>query len=188
MTLRVIAGKAKGRKLKTVEGDTTRPITDRVKESLFNILGGDVIESNWWDLFGGTGAVGIEALSRGASFVQFTDLKREPIEIIKSNVEHCGFASQSEIRRADAFAYLAGQSDRKFEYIYIAPPQYKDMWSKALELLDENLDWLADDGWVIVQIAPREYRTSTPAVVNLEEFDQRKYGSTLLVFYQRKIR
>lgn len=186
MTLRVIAGKAKGRKLKTVEGDTTRPITDRVKESLFNIIGGDVVDSNWWDLFGGTGAVGIEALSRGASFVRFSDMNRAPIETIKSNVEHCGFSSQSEIRRADAFGYLAAQPDKKFEYIYIAPPQYKDMWSKALELLDENIEWLADDGWAIVQIAPREYRTSTPILHNLEEFEQRKYGSTLLIFYERK--
>jgi len=185
MSLRVIAGKAKGRKLKSVEGDTTRPITDRVKESLFNILGGDVVNSNWWDLFGGTGAVGIEALSRGASFVRFTDLNRGPIEAIKDNLKHCNFEKQAEVRRADSFNYLSAEPDRKFEYIYIAPPQYKDMWSKALELLDENLDWLAADGWVIVQIAPREYRTSTPAIENLEEFDQRKYGSTLLVFYQR---
>jgi 16S rRNA G966 N2-methylase RsmD len=150
MSLRVIAGKAKGRKLKSVEGETTRPITDRAKESLFNILGVDVIDSNWWDLFGGTGAVGIEALSRGASFVRFTDLNREPIETIKFNLAHCRFESQAE------------------------------------ELLDENMDWLADDGWVIAQIAPKEYQTSTPAVENLEEFDQRQYGSTLLVFYQRK--
>lgn len=186
MSLRVIAGKAKGRKLKSVEGETTRPITDRAKESLFNILGVDVIDSNWWDLFGGTGAVGIEALSRGASFVRFTDLNREPIETIKFNLAHCRFESQAEVRRADAFAYLSAEADRRFEYIYIAPPQYKEMWSKALELLDENMDWLADDGWVIAQIAPKEYQTSTPAVENLEEFDQRQYGSTLLVFYQRK--
>jgi len=186
MSLRVIAGKVKGRKLKTVDGDTTRPITDRVKESLFNILGSDVIDSNWWDLFGGTGAVGIEALSRGASFVRFTDLNREPIETIKDNLKNCKFESQSEVRRADSFNYLAAEPDRRFEYIYIAPPQYKDMWSKALELLDKNIDWLASDGWVIVQIAPREYGTSTPAIENLEEFDQRKYGSTLLLFYQRK--
>ena len=187
MTLRVIAGKAKGRKLKTVEGDTTRPITDRVKESLFNILSGDVIDSNWWDLFAGTGAVGIEALSRGAASVRFSDMNKLPIETIKFNVEHCKFTEQSEVRRSDAFAYLAAQPDRKFEYIYIAPPQYKDMWSKALELLDENVGWLADDGWVIVQIAPREYRTSMPMLNNIEEFEQRKYGSTLLVFYQRKL-
>ena len=183
----MISGKARGRKLKTVEGDTTRPITDRVKESLFNIISGDVIDSNWWDLFAGTGAVGIEALSRGASFVRFSDMNRAPIDTIKFNVEHCDFTSQSEVRRADAFSYLSAKPDKKFEYIYIAPPQYKEMWSKALELLDDNLDWLSDDGWVIVQIAPREYRTSTPALKNLEEFDQRKYGTTLLVFYERKV-
>lgn len=186
MSLRVIAGKAKGRKLKSVEGETTRPITDRVKEALFNILGADVIDSNWWDLFGGTGAVGIEALSRGAAFVRFTDLNREPVEVIKENLKQCRFEAQAEVRRADAFAYLSAEADRKFEYIYIAPPQYKEMWAKALELLDENPGWLAEDGWVIVQIAPREYKTAAPAIQNLEEFDQRKYGSTLLVFYQRK--
>jgi 16S rRNA (guanine(966)-N(2))-methyltransferase RsmD len=186
MSLRVIAGKAKGRRIKSVEGDTTRPITDRAKESLFNILGADVIDSNWWDLFGGTGAVGIEALSRGASFVRFTDLNRAPIDTIKFNVEHCQFESQAEIRRADAFAYLAAQPDQRFEYVYIAPPQYREMWIKALELLDGNLDWLADDGWAIVQISPREYREASPSLNNVEEFEHRQYGNTLLVFYQRK--
>jgi 16S rRNA (guanine(966)-N(2))-methyltransferase RsmD len=184
MSLRVISGKAKGRKLKYVPGDTTRPITDRVKEALFNIIAGDVVDSNWWDLFAGTGAVGIEALSRGAAFVRFSDANRAPIETIKSNVEHCGFKSQAEIRRADAFGYLASTPDRQFEYIYIAPPQYQEMWSKALELVDENMGWLAEDSWVIAQIAPKEYKSL--ALENLEEFEQRKYGSTLLVFYERK--
>jgi 16S rRNA G966 N2-methylase RsmD len=91
-----------------------------------------------------------------------------------------------DIRRADAFTYLSAEPDKSFEYIYIAPPQYQGMWAKALELLDDNLDWLSDDGWVIVQIAPREYQTSTPALEHLEEFDRRKYGSTLLLFYERK--
>ena len=184
MTLRVIAGKAKGRKLKTVPGDTTRPITDRVKKSLFNILAGDVVDSNWWDLFGGTGAVGIEALSRGASFVRFSDANRVPIETIKSNVEHCGFTAQAEVRRGDAFALLAAPPDKPFEYIYIAPPQYQEMWEKALELVDENIGWLAEDAWVIAQIHPKEYKALR--LENLEEFDQRRYGSTLLVFYERK--
>lgn len=184
MSLRVIAGKAKGRKLKTVPGDTTRPITDRVKESLFNILAGDVVNSNWWDLFAGTGAVGIEALSRGANSVRFTDANRIPIETIRFNVEHCGFKSQAEIRRADAFGYLSSPPDRAFEYIYIAPPQYQEMWEKALEYVDDNMGWLSADGWVIVQIAPKEYRPI--ALENLEEFEQRKYGNTLLVFYERK--
>jgi 16S rRNA (guanine966-N2)-methyltransferase len=184
MTLRVIAGKAKGRKLKSVPGDSTRPITDRVKEALFNIIAGDVVDSNWWDLFAGTGAVGIEALSRGASFARFSDSNRIPIETIRFNVEHCGFKSQADIRRGDAFTFLASSPDRKFEYIYIAPPQHQEMWAKALELTDENIKWLTEDGWVIVQIAPKEYKSM--ALESLEEFEQRKYGSTLLVFYERK--
>ena len=184
MTLRVIAGKAKGRKLKSVPGETTRPITDRVKEALFNIIAGDVVDSNWCDMFAGTGAVGIEALSRGASFVRFSDSNRAPIETINFNVEHCGFKSQAEIRRADAFAFLSSAPDRKFEYIYIAPPQYQEMWAKALELVDGNLEWLSEDGWVIAQIDPKEYKSL--ALEHLEEFEQRKYGSTLLVFYERK--
>ena len=184
MSLRVISGKAKGRKLKAVPGDTTRPITDRTKESLFNILASDVVDSNWWDLFGGTGAVGIEALSRGAAFVRFSDLNRAPIETMKFNVEHCGFKSQAEIRRADAFSYLSAAPDRQFEYIYIAPPQYQEMWEKALELVDDNTGWLSEDGWVIAQIDPKEYKELV--LENLKEFDNRKYGTTTLVFYQRK--
>lgn len=186
MSLRVIAGEAKGRKLKTVEGVTTRPITDRAKESLFNIIGNDVIDSNWWDLFSGTGAVGIEAVSRGAAFVRFSELNRAPIETIQFNVKQCQFESRSEVRRADAFAYIAAKPDRQFEYIYIAPPQYKEMWIKALELVDDNLEWLTEDAWSIVQISPREYRTSTPSLKNLDEFDKRQYGNTLFVFYRRK--
>ena len=181
MSLRVIAGTARGRKLKSVPGDTTRPVMDRVKEALFNILADDVIDSNWWDLFGGTGAIGIEALSRGASFVRFSDLNRAPIETIKENVEHCGFADQAEVRRGDALAMLSAKADKSFEYIYIAPPQYKEMWVEALKLVDKNMEWLTDDGTVIVQIDPTEYQQIE--LSNLVETEQRKYGSTLLIFY-----
>jgi 16S rRNA (guanine(966)-N(2))-methyltransferase RsmD len=185
MSLRVISGTAKGRKLKDVPGDTTRPVTDMVKEALFNILAGDVQDSIWWDLFGGTGAVGIEALSRGASFVRFSDLNRAPIETIQANLQTTGFNSQAEVRRGDAFAMLETSPTRPFDYIYIAPPQYKEMWSKALLILDANPGWLNDEGaWVIVQIHPREYRKLE--LKALEEFEQRKYGSTLLVFYEKK--
>ena len=172
MSLRVISGTARGRKLKSVPGDTTRPVMDRVKEALFNILADDVIDSNWWDLFGGTGAIGIEALSRGAAFARFSDLNRAPVETIKENVEHCGFSKQAEIRKGDAFSMLSAQTDRKFEYIYIAPPQYHEMWVKALKLADENIGWLAEDGTVIVQIDPTEYQEIE--LKNLEETEQRK--------------
>ena len=183
MSLRVISGTARGRKLKSVPGDTTRPVMDRVKEALFNILADDVIDSNWWDLFGGTGAIGIEALSRGAAFVRFSDLNRAPVDTIKENVEHCGFSKQAEVRKGDAFSMLSAQTDRKFEYIYIAPPQYHEMWVKALKLADENINWLTDDGTVIVQIDPTEYQEVE--LKNLEEAEQRKYGSTLIIFYDR---
>jgi 16S rRNA (guanine(966)-N(2))-methyltransferase RsmD len=157
---------------------------DRVKEALFNILADDVIDSNWWDLFGGTGAIGIEAISRGASFVRFTDLNRLPVETIKENVEHCGFTKQTEIRRGDAFSLLAAKADKQFEYIYIAPPQYKQMWLSALKLVDGNMEWVTEDGTVIVQIDPTEYEEVE--LTNLVEGEQRKYGSTLLIFYDRK--
>jgi 16S rRNA (guanine966-N2)-methyltransferase len=184
MSLRVISGTAKGRRLKDVPGDTTRPVTDMVKEALFNILAGDVQDSIWWDVFGGTGAVGIEALSRGAAFVRFSELNRLPIETIKANLETTRFAAQAEIRRGDAFAMLSAPPDRAFDFVYIAPPQYKEMWSKAILLLDASPGWLNAECEVIVQIHPREYAELT--LINLVEFDQRKYGSTLLVFYENK--
>ena len=184
MTLRVISGEARGRKLKSVPGDTTRPITDRAKEALFNILANDVIGSTWWDVFAGTGAVGIEALSRGAAFARFSDRERLAIETIKSNLELCRFEKRAEIRRGDAFALLAAPPERAFDYVYIAPPQYKEMWTKALTVLDGNPDWLSEDCEVIVQIAPKEYQAM--GLAHLVEFDQRKYGTTLLVFYERK--
>ncbi len=179
--LRVIAGTAKGRKLKTVPGDTTRPITDMVKEALFNILSEDVMDSRWWDVFGGTGAVGIEALSRNAQFVRFTDLNRLPIDVMRENVATCGFAKQVEIRRADAFAMLRTKPDTFFDYIYIAPPQYKEMWEEALRIVDDNPTWIGEEGEVIVQIHPRESKDIP--IKNLEKIDERKYGSTLLMFY-----
>jgi 16S rRNA (guanine966-N2)-methyltransferase len=85
--MRVISGKAKGRKLRSVPGDTTRPITDRVREALFNIIGPDIEGATLLDLFAGTGSVGIEALSRGAKFVLFIDKNRHPITTIMTNLK-----------------------------------------------------------------------------------------------------
>jgi 16S rRNA (guanine966-N2)-methyltransferase len=183
MSLRVISGTAKGRRLKAVPGDTTRPVTDQVKEALFNILGADVLDSEWWDLFGGTGAIGIEALSRGAKFIRFSDLNRLPVETIQGNLKTCGFSKAAEVRRGDAFQLLANAPERAFHYIYIAPPQYLGMWSKALQILDANPAWLSDDGEAIVQIHPNEYEDV--ALKTLQKFDERKYGSTMLVFYEK---
>ena len=182
--LRIIGGKARGRKLKSVPGDTTRPITDRTKESIFNIIGGDIENSTVLDLFAGTGSVGIEALSRGAQYVRFIDKVRPAIETIKFNLEATGLRDCSNVIQMDAFHFLPKQPDRIFDYVYIAPPQYKGMWKKALAILDQNLGWISIDSWVIVQIHPVEYEEILFAHLFL--FDQRKYGSTLLLFYEMK--
>jgi 16S rRNA (guanine(966)-N(2))-methyltransferase RsmD len=187
--LRIISGKARGRKLKSVPGDSTRPITDRTKESLFNIIGGDIIDSSFLDLFAGTGSVGIEALSRSAAFVRFIDKYQKAIETIRFNIALCKLQNtprkiSSEVIRGDAFKYLTQRPDRSFDYIYIAPPQYKEMWERALITLDKFPDWMDEDAWVIAQIHPIEYTMLD--LQNLDEFMQRKYGSTLLVFYEVK--
>ncbi len=184
--MRVISGSAKGRKLKAVPGDTTRPITDRVKEALFNILAGDVEGSTWWDVFAGTGGVGIEALSRGASFCRFTDAHPLAIRTIRANLELTGLLDRAEVRRADAFALLNAPADRSFDYIYIAPPQYHELWSKALLALDANPTWLSEIAWIVVQIHPREF--APLSLQNLILFDQRRYGSTLLAFYEVRLK
>lgn len=182
--MRVISGSAKGRKLLSVPGDQTRPITDRVKEALFDIVGQDVLESTWWDMFAGTGAVGIEALSRGAAFARLTDLNRAPLETIKGNLERTKLSARAEVRRADAFALLTAPPDRPFDYIYVAPPQYKELWQRALHTLDAHAGWLDVNGWIVVQLDPREYEPRP--LVNFQEFDSRKYGTTLLLFFARQ--
>ncbi len=170
-------------------GTTTRPITDKVREALFNIIGADIQEAAFLDLFAGTGSVGIEALSRGAGHVLFVELKRQPIAIIRENLKSTGLLEGAEVTQADAFSLLERPIVNEFDYVYIAPPQYKGMWTRALQSLDKNVNWLAEDGWVIVQIHPIEYQVidEDSGYKNLVEFDQRHYGSTLLVFYQRQV-
>lgn len=182
-TLRVIAGKAKGMRLKTVPGDTTRPITDIVKEALFNILGDEITENRILDLFGGTGAVGIEALSRGAHFVTFLDKGQQAVRTIQQNLFTTKFSDQAEVIRTDAFTYLAAPLKIGFDMIYVAPPQYKQMWQKAIKLIDSKPELLSEIGQIIVQINPIEWEELI--LNNFVVFDTRKYGDTLLVFFEK---
>ncbi len=181
---RVVAGSARGRRLRSVPGDKTRPITDRAKESLFNILRPYLQGASFLDLFAGTGAVGIEALSQGAGFARFIDTQRAAVETIRANLAATKLDAKAHVIQGDAFSQLAAAPDRAFDYAFIAPPQYQGMWKRALLALDAKLDWLVEDGWVIVQIDPTEYEKLE--LQNLSEFDQRKYGNVLLVFYERK--
>jgi len=181
--MRVIGGQARGHKLKQVPGDTTRPITDRVKESLFDILGTWVVGTRWLDLFAGTGQVGIEALSRGANSAVFVDNARAAVLTTRANLEHTKLSDLADVRHQDAFDFLNGEQREPFDVIFVAPPQYKELWSNALVKIDSLAEGvLADDGLVIVQIDPREFHQES--LNNLALTDRRKYGNTLLCFYE----
>ncbi|MBC7240977.1 MAG: 16S rRNA (guanine(966)-N(2))-methyltransferase RsmD [Anaerolineae bacterium] len=179
--MRVIAGSAKGRKLESVPGTSTRPITDRVKEALFNILGASIEGARFLDLFAGTGAVGIEALSRGAARAVFCERDRLALRTIGHNLQATGLADRARVVAGDAFRFLRNPGDERFDFVYIAPPQYKGIWIRALQAVDEG-DVLAPGGIAIVQIHPKE-RQDVP-LRRLRLFDERRYGSTLLLFYR----
>ncbi len=184
--MRVITGIAKGKRLKAVPGDSTRPITDRTKEALFSILGNWILETRVLDLFGGTGAVGIEALSRGAEHAMFIDKSTEATRTIGENLRNTKLAKQAYVKRGDSLQFLKSPplNVEPFDLIYIAPPQYKELWIEAIEIIDQSLDfWLKPDGVVIVQIHPREFKDLD--LRDLFLYDERKYGSTLLCFYDR---
>ncbi len=180
--MRVISGKAKGRKLQSVPGQGTRPITDMVKEAFFNILAGDVLGCRFLDLFSGTGGVGIEALSRGAAEAVFVEQGRAALETIRFNLAHTQLEEGARVVRANVFAFLAAAPAAPFDFIYIAPPQYKGLWLETLRMLDAAPAWLATDGAIIAQIHPREFLPLE--LQHFELVDERKYGSTLLCFYE----
>ena len=179
--MRVIAGTAKGRALKSVPGEGTRPITDRAKEALFGILQHDVPGARFLDLFAGTGAVGIEALSRGAAHATFLDINRRAIATVSENLEATGFQDRAEVLREDALAYLARESPVPFDMIYVAPPQYQGIWGRAVGLIDANVGLLAPNGLVVAQIHPKEDE-SLP-LEHLRRIDERQYGGVQLIFY-----
>ena len=155
--IRVISGSARGRRLVQVSDKGTRPISDRVKEALFNIIGIDVRDAVVLDLFGGTGSVGVEALSRGAARAVFLDTRGDAVATIRANLAITGFRDRSEVLQTDALVYLQGVPDEAFDYVYIAPPQYQGLWAEALLLIDESPGWLDGDAWAIAQIHPSEF-------------------------------
>jgi 16S rRNA (guanine966-N2)-methyltransferase len=185
--MRVIAGIAKGRTLKPVPGKGTRPISDRVKESVFNILRWQVPDSRFLDLFAGTGGVGIEALSRGAEHAVFVEKEPKAVRVLRENLRTTHMTGQARVVQEDVFRFLllANQSvdpTDRFDIIYVAPPQYQDLWAQALIALDGH-PLLAPEGIVVAQIFPKEYRALP--LEDLVLTDQRKYGSTMLCFYER---
>jgi 16S rRNA (guanine966-N2)-methyltransferase len=186
LSMRVIAGTAKGRKLHPVPGDSTRPITDRVKSALFSILTSQemVEERRYLDLFGGTGAVGIEALSRGAAEAVFCERDRAALQMLQRNLASTDLADRGRVVSGDAFGHLARPDLSPFDVIYIAPPQYQGLWLKALAAVDTRPELLTRDGLVVVQIFPKEWQE--PGLANLILCDRRQYGSTALHFFGKR--
>jgi len=181
--MRVIAGTAKGKTLKSPP-ESTRPITDRVKENLFNILGTDVIDANVLDLFAGAGSVGIEALSRGAKHATFVEFNEGALKTIRDNLTGTKLMSRARVVQENVYRFLKKPPAVPFDLIYVAPPQYREMWKETLKLLDARPQWLSDEGTLVVQIHPVEFEELELQSFQLD--DERKYGSTLLCFYGKK--
>jgi 16S rRNA (guanine(966)-N(2))-methyltransferase RsmD len=139
--MRVVAGSARGIKLSAVPGHGTRPILDRVKTSLFDILRPRIEGTEVLDLFAGSGSVGIEALSQGAAACTFIDSGDKAISTIRKNLAVTGLSDRAEVRHADAFVYLRG-TRKTFDLIYIAPPQYKGLWVAAMHRIAERPELL----------------------------------------------
>jgi 16S rRNA G966 N2-methylase RsmD len=207
--MRVVTGEAKGRKLKTPKTAGTRPIMDRVKTALFDILSTEVKHTRFLDLFAGTGSVGIEALSRGAAHATFIEMDYKILKLVRENLQITGLADRAETLHCDAFKFLQTYQDgslgptktvgtgqaqgtvptneqRIYELIYIAPPQYEELAARALALVDSSTLY-TDEALVIVQIHPKE-RPGVVAVEckHFELTDERRYGSTLLMFYRHR--
>ena len=183
MSLRVIAGSARGMRLKAVPGQATRPIMDRVKEALFSIIGNEIRGARFLDLFAGTGSVGIEALSRGAAHAVFLDIDRAALGVIRANLAHTRLARKATVLRRSAFNLLHAPPERDFDFIFIAPPQYRGKWLKTLRALDDKASWRNADCLVIAQIDPREHDAAAD-FANLRQVDRRVYGNTMLIFYR----
>jgi 16S rRNA (guanine966-N2)-methyltransferase len=179
MAVRIIAGALRGRKLRSVRGRLTRPTANRAREAVFNILALRVRDARVLDLFAGTGAFGIEALSRGAAFAAFVDIHRDAIEILQTNIKNLGLDNRSKIIRSDptrSLDFLAALQ-RTFNLVFMDPPYNQGMIRPALARLHRS-QTLAQDAWVVV-----EHSLQEAVAVDQMPFritDQRKYGKTLV--------
>lgn len=189
--MRVVGGSARGIQLRVVPGHGTRPILDRVKTSLFDILRPRISGMHMLDLFAGSGSVGIEALSQGAAFCTLIDLGDKAVATIKKNLVRTGFSNRAGVRHTDAFRYLRGTKEN-FDLIYIAPPQHKNLWVEVMHLIAARPEILRRSsaesredhaaGLAIVQIDPKEYESLD--LGEIIETRQKRYGNSLLLFFE----
>ena len=179
--MRIIGGKYRSRVLAEFPGEDVRPTSDRVRESLFNILSLKIYGARVLDLFSGSGALGIESLSRGAKEIVFNDYSKDSIAILKKNLTVLKIqeGSEAKISRGDYLACLQVQIV-PFDLIFIDPPYRFDYGKKALEVISER-GLLTKDG---IAVYERD-RPFDGEVAGLEKYDERKYGKTWLTFFKR---
>lgn len=157
--MRVISGSARGKKLFSVEGLNTRPTTDRVKESIFNILQFSVYNATVLDLFAGTGQMGIEALSRGAKKCVFVDQSSNSINTVRKNIEGTCFFDDAKIFKTDFASYIKDNCKEKFDIIFLDPPYGGKVLNDALNYI-ETFDILNSDGIIICESGEKDLGTA----------------------------
>ena len=177
--MRVITGSAGGRKLKTPSSEDIRPTTDNVKESVFNIIQFDIEGRRVLDLFGGTGQMGIEALSRGAREVVFIDKSKDAVKLIRDNLQTCGM--QAKVVQTDALSYL--RSGERFDLIFVDPPYDSCLYEPVLSAIN-SVDNLSEDGIIIC-----EARADLPFPDVKEPYRkvrEYRYGRVKICIYKRE--
>ncbi|MEE4364353.1 MAG: 16S rRNA (guanine(966)-N(2))-methyltransferase RsmD [Desulfotignum sp.] len=182
--MRIISGTCRGRKLFSPKGLDIRPTSDRIKESVFNILGPRVKKALVLDLFAGTGALGLEALSRGAACAVFVDKSAASCRIIQQNIDHCRFPLQSRVLGLDIFSQPLPLSVTtcSFDLVFMDPPYHKNHVRTLLEN-HQISSFLSDDGIVVAEHAAKE--TLPDHLNGLDIFRQKKYSGTTVSFLTR---
>lgn len=177
--MRIITGEYRGRRLETPSGNDVRPTGDKVRESVFNLLMYDIDGAVFCDLFAGTGAIGLEALSRGAEKSYFCDASRDSIKIIKTNIEKCGASKRSRVFACDYLSALR-RIREKVDIFYIDPPYNSGFYVPALEEID-SLDLLSENGIIVAEHRADENLPDLSG--RLKAFKEKKYGHTKLTLY-----
>lgn len=183
--MRVISGTARGTKLNSIDNISTRPTLDRVKEALFNIIQTHLQNSNVLDLFAGSGALGIETLSRGAKHCTFCDKSYESVKMLKQNLQKTKFESKATIFIEDYKKCIRSLDENKFDIIFIDPPYKLDIAVNSIKLILEY-DILAKDGIIILETDEEEREIKELENINLEVYDVRKYGRVNLIFLRER--
>ncbi len=183
--MRVISGSARGTNLYSLEGNTTRPTLDRIKETLFNIIQIRIDGAVVLDLFSGSGALAIEALSRGAKKAILCDKSRDAVQIINKNLEKTHLKEKSEVLTGDYKNALKKLEGNKFDIIFIDPPYAQDIAVKAVEEI-VSLELLADDGIIIIETDNESREQEELKHVQINQYDMRNYGRVKLIFLNRK--